>query len=216
MHRHLSFRRFVLACPLALVPLAARAQVMTSEGSPPRWFASAGTGIQWGAYVVDDASASTWDFDAGFPLRGTLEREFSARYSIGVAFSYARLPLNYLSNGSGSACASRCPADATVSSYGVVGRMGGGPGFHQVIEVFLGAIRYGNFEVTNPRSTLPPQSNTDFAFGAGYGFGYSFGGAWEVQLTQENMNSVHERSTLTGAGRIANHYSTRIGVRVGF
>lgn len=202
-----------------MVPALLRAQErggVFGGNRTPVWFASVGTGFQVSDYVVDDASSSTWDFDAGFMLRGSVEREIAQRVYVGVAFNYARLPLTYASTGASSTCA-RCAADATVSSYGGTVRLGGGPGFHQVIELFLGALRYGNFEQKAPQGPLSPSSNTDFAFGAGYGFGYSLSSDWEVLLVQDAVNALHERSTSAQAGgRLARHYTTRLGVRVGF
>ncbi|MBK8251011.1 MAG: hypothetical protein IPK85_26985 [Gemmatimonadetes bacterium] len=182
-------------------------------GNAPRWFATAGPGIHWGPYVVDDATGSTWDLDAAFSLRGSLEREVARFLAVGVAFNYARLPLNFNTFGGTSGC-SRCAADATISSYGATVRYGGGPGFHQVIEGFLGALRYGNFAVTGREVDI---SNTDFAFGAGYGFGYTIAPDWQLQFVQDGLYAVHERSTSgQGGGRFARHFNSRLSLRVGF
>ena len=197
-----------------LGPRAAGAQGRRAGGEP-RWFASAGAGFQWGDYVTDPGSGSTWDFDAGFTLRGTVEREVASRVALGIAFNYARLPLTYASSGAAGSCQA-CAADATVTSYGGLVRIGGGPAFHQVVEVFIGALRYGNFEQASPRQALPPTSNTDFAFGAGYGFGYSLASDWQVVLMQDALYSMHERSTVPQGGRVARQYTTRLGLRVGF
>ena len=212
-------RRSLLPVLLLLVasarPLAAQFGA-SEDREPPRWFGSAWGGFQFGGFVPDDASAATWDFDTNWQIRGTLEREVASRVAVGVAFSYARLPLTYASP-SGSSC-SRCAADATVTTYGALARFGGGPGFHQVAEVFIGALRYDRFEQVSPRVELPPSSgNTDFAFGLGYGFGYSLAEDWQVVLVQEYLNSLHERSTqVTGGGRLTQHYTTRLGLRIGF
>ncbi len=186
------------------------------DDAPPRWFGSAWGGFQFGGFVPDDKSNATWDFDTNWQLRGTLEREVGSRVAVGIAFSYARLPLTYSSTT--SATCSRCAADATVATYGGLVRFGGGPGFHQVAEVFIGALRYGNFEQVSPRGALAPESgNTDFAFGLGYGFGYSLAEDWQVVLVQEYLNSLPERSPqTTGGGRLTQHDTTRLGLRVGF
>lgn len=203
-------------CLLACVPVVAAAQGRGPSSGAPKWFASLSSGLVLGDYIADDASNSTWDFDAGFGLRGTVEREVATRVSVGLAFAYARLPLTYSSLGTSSLCA-QCAANATVSSYGGTVRVGGGPGFHQVIELFLGALRYGNFEQQVPRATLAPKTSTDFAFGAGYGFGYSLANDWQVELIQDATNSLHERSTLLqGGSRVARHFTTRLGLRIGF
>jgi hypothetical protein len=209
----------VLAVAAALAPAIATAQDgrgVFSGTREPVWFASISTGFQLGEYIVDDASSSIWDFDAGFMLRSTIEREVARHVYAGLAFNYARLPLTYTSTGGSGSCA-RCAADGTISSYGALVRLGGGPGFHQILELFIGALRYGNFEQQTPRGTLPPSSNTDFAFGAGYGFGYTLSRDWSVQLVQDATNALHERSTSQQAGgRLARHFATRLGVRVGF
>ena len=192
------------------------AQFGSSDREPPRWFGSVWGGFQFGGFVPDDGSNATWDFDTNWQLRGTLEREVTTRVGVGLAFSYARLPLTYRT-AVGATC-SPCAADATVTTYGGLARFGGGPGFHQVAEVFIGALRYDNFEQVSPRAKLPPASgNTDFAFSLAYGFGYSLAEDWQVVLVQEYLNALHERSTqLTGGGRLTQHYTTRLGVRVGF
>lgn len=220
--RRLRLLIVALLATALLVPARGAAQERGRERAPrssggstnPRWFASLGAGFQVGDYVVDDASQSTWDFDAGVGLRADLTREVAPRVAVGVAFNYARLPLTWASTGATIGCA-RCSADATVSSYGALARFGGGLGFHQVAELFLGAMRYGNFVQHATGTTLAPTSNTDVAFGAGYGFGYGISPDWQVVLVQDVLNSLHERSEL-GGGRMSQHYTTRLGVRVGF
>jgi hypothetical protein len=223
MHRHRALPRPVrgplLLAVLAMVPTLLGAQErggVFGSSRTPVWFASVGTGFQISDVIVDDASASTWDFDAGFMFRGSIERELSRGVAVGVAFNYARLPMVYSSTAAGSSC-TRCAADGTISSYGATVRLGGGPGLHQIVDLFIGAMRYGNFEQKSPRGTLSPSSNTDFAFGAGYGFGYSLSNDWALTFVQDGMYALHERSTSPQAGgRLARHFHTRLGVRVGF
>ncbi len=206
MYRRTFWLVVLLACPLS------------SRAQAPKWFASAGTGIQTSGFLVDDPSGSSWDFDAGFGVRLSLERQFSQQLAAGIVFNRARLPLQYdnLANATGGTC-TPCAADATVASYGALFRYGGGRGLHQVIEVFAGALRYGNFTETQGGTSLPPTSNTDLAFGAGYGFGFNLASDWQVTLMQDAFSSVHERSTLAQAGgRINRHFMTRLTLRVGF
>lgn len=204
---------------MAMSPALAGAQErggVFGGSRPPVWFASVGTGFQIPDVIFDDASSSIWDFDAGFVLRGSVEREVARGVAVGFVFNYARSPMIYSSTGATSTCA-RCAADGTISSYGATVRMGGGPGLHQIVDLFLGAIRYGNFEQQSPRTVLPPSSNTDLAFGAGYGFGYSLSSDWALTFVQDAIYALHERSELPQAGgRLARHYNTRLGVRVGF
>ena len=183
----------------------------------PRWFASAGPGMQWGPYIVDDASQSIWDFNAGFSLRGSIEREVAPLLAVGLAFNYARLPLDFERTAQVITGCRVCAADATVSSYGAVMRYGGGQGFHQVIEGFVGALRYGNFTLAAGGEGDPVITNTDFAFGGGFGFAYGIAPDWQVQLIQDGLYAVHERSTLgLGGGRIVRHFNTRLALRIGF
>ncbi len=202
----------------ALLALGLIATRVHAQQTTPKWFASVGSGLQWGVYIVDDASGGTWDFDAGFAWRGTVERMVTDRMAVGVAFNYSRLPLTWSAIGNVPTSCTRCAADGTVTSYGAHLRYGGGPqAFHQVIEGFVGALRYGNFTRTDDGTPLEPSSNTDLAFGAGYGFGFTISRDWQLQLIQDALYSVHERSTQTLAGgRITRLYTTRLALRVGF
>lgn len=222
MHRHPAVPRLLrwsLVLLVALVPALLGAQErggVFSGSRTPVWFASIGTGFLIPDIIDDDASSSTWDFDAGFTLRGTIEREVARGVALGVVFNYARLPMIYSSTATTSTC-TRCFGEGTISNYGAIARIGGGPGLHQIIDLFIGAIRYGNFEQKSPRTTLPPSSNTDFAFGAGYGLGYSLSTDWALTFVQDGLYAFHERSESPQAGsRLARHFNTRLGVRVGF
>lgn len=202
--------RLLLALLIA-IPLRGETQ------TTPKWFVSAGAGVQWGPYVVDQQSNASWDFDGGFGFRGAVERQLTPQFSAGLAFNRARLPLTYTNFGGGSC--GRCAADATVSSYGILARYGGGgrQALHQVIEGFAGALRYGNFTQTQGGATLAPTSNTDLALGVGYGFGITIAPDWHLALVQDAVTAVHERSTLQQAGgRMVQHYMTRLTLRVGF
>lgn len=211
-----------LATPILTIVLAvitavpASAQLRVVNDDPPKWFASAWSGMVFGGSVADDASNSIWGFDTNWMLRGTLEREFPNRLAVGIAFNYARLPLRY--SGAGAGQCNGCAADATTASYGALVRWGGGQSFHQIVEFFLGAMRYSSFEQVSPRQKLEPVSgNTDFAFSIGYGWGYSFAEDWQVILMQEYLSTLHERSLqFPGHGRLTQHHTTRLGLRVGF
>ncbi len=206
---------FLTVLMVAATSATANAQLRVEDNDPPKWFASAWGGMVFGGSVADDASASTWNFDTNWMIRGTLEREFPNRLAVGVAFNYSRLPLSY--NSTGGTC-NGCAADATVASYGALVRWGGGQSFHQILEFFAGALRYSNFEQVSPRQKLEPVSgNTDFAFSLGYGWGYSFAEDWQVILMQEYLSTLHERSLqFPGHGRLTQHHTTRLGLRVGF
>jgi hypothetical protein len=201
---------------LFVITLGAEARAQRTDDLEPRlWWGSLWTGIQIGDFIDDAPTNASWDFDAGLMLRMTLERQLVDRLSVGVALNHTRLPLSYTSAASGC---TRCNADASVTSYGGMIRYGGGLGFHQVYEVTMGVTRYGNFERASPKQSLPPsKGNTDFAFGAGAGFGYTLSRDWQVNLIQEVQYGFHERPPEgSGGSRITRGYVTRVGVRIGW
>lgn len=217
MHRLVLVTLLVLLVPSTLLGQRRRGGGRGGGGPSSReWFASASAGLQFGDYVTDESSNSIWDFDASFATRATIEREIAPGLGVGLMFSYARQPLTYQTITPSTTACRVCAADATVSSYGAYLRYGGGPGFHQLFEGFLGATRFGNF-TDRSGQTLPPVSNTDISFGIGAGFGYGFGQDWEMFVMQDAINAIHERgSALQGGDRVARTLMTRLGIRVGF
>jgi hypothetical protein len=200
---------------MALIAATQAGAQATASQEPRVWWGSLWTGIQIGDFIDDAPTSANWDFDGGLMFRLTLEREIVPRVSVGVAVNHARLPLSYTSVASGC---TRCNADADVTSYGGIVRYGGGTGFHQVYEVTIGVTRYGNFERSSPKTPLPPSGgNTDFAFGAGAGFGYTLSRDWQINLIQDVQYGFHERPPEgAGGSRITRGYVTRIGMRIGW
>ena len=211
-------------CTVLAAPAAAqfgRVPETGQAGRDPTWWGSVWGGYQWSNPVSDNRSAAIWRFDSGWGFRGTLERELGGSTAIGVAFNYVRMPLSFrgfATPGGGTACASGCEATATMASYGLVLRNGGGRGLHPVVEGFLGAMQFNNFDF-DVASEAPSGeiSNTDLAFSVGAGFGYSLSRDFQVIALYDIGRNVHERSNQTfGANRITQHYATRVGLRVGF
>lgn len=217
----------VMGVLLALVSLATPAMAQGRRGpgrgggmggydDAPKWWASAWGGYQWSNQVGDPATNSTWNYDSNWSLRLTAEREVAPRTTIGLAWNYSRMPLAVVGNSSATACRTGCAAEGTISSYGVTLRSGGGPGFHIVYEGFLGATQYSNFSVEGAgAAAFADVKDTDFAWAFGTGFGYSLSRDFQLVGMFEYGNSVHEKSGDLFQRRTTQHYTTRIGVRVG-
>ena len=207
-----------LAVALALVaaPSPRSAQILgvpRSSGEPAAWISGSIGLLQLGS-VEDGETVSFWDFGVGAQYRASLEWGISRQSSIGVTATFARMPLTY-SSMLASSCP-RCDAHADVQSAVASFHMGGGAGFHQVIELQLGVTRYANFRADRIDLDLPPDADTDLLFGIGYGFGYGFGSRTQIMIVQDYGTSLHQREGLAGGTRTtAQHLITRLGVRYG-
>ncbi len=164
----------------------------------------------------DPGTASIWDFDGNWALRLTLERLVAPRTTIGLGYTYARLPVTIRPNGSASVCPVICQGDATIARYGLVAHSGGGPGLHLVYEGFLGAAQYGHFAVTgNGSAALAGVKNTDLAWSIGTGGGYGISNDFSLQAIFDYGSSLHEKSSSLFQRRTTQHYTIRFGARVG-
>lgn len=189
---------------------------MGGYGDGPKWWGSFWGGYQWSNPVGDPGTASTWNYDSNWMVRLTAEREVAPRTAIGLAWNYSRMPLAVVGNSATSVCRPGCPADGTIASYGLTLRSGGGPGFHFVYEGFLGAMQYSNFTVEGAGAeSFADVKDTDFAWAIGTGFGYGLSRDFELVGIFEYGNSVHERSNDLFQRRTTQHYTTRLGLRVG-
>ena len=189
-------------------------------GDDPTWWLSASAGWQWSNQVGDPKTNSVWDFDSNWSARFSAEREMAPRTTVGLVFNYARIPLRIASSSGTSGCAIPCLADATIATYGLMARSGGGPGFHFAYEGFLGATRYSNFTIQPTASSAPVgpfsgMSNTDFAWAISSGFGYGLARDYELTAMFDYGTSVHEKSSDLFQRRTTRHYATRVGLRVG-
>lgn len=213
----------VLMGVLMLTLIASSAQGQDRRGprrmggfGGPEWWGSAWAGYQWSNPVGDPTTKSVWDFDSNWSMRLTAEREVAPRTTMGLVFNYARLPLTIAGGQSATSCRTGCLAEATMASYGLMARSGGGPGLHLVYEGFAGALRYSNFTLT--RGTAPEYAgmkNTDFTWSFGTGLGYGIGRDFELSAMFDYGTSVHEKSSDLFQQRTTRHYTTRVGLRVG-
>lgn len=220
--RRLALRFLLLLVVAAIVPAPAAAQFPRSqrvEGAP-RWWMSLWGGYQWSDRVSDPGSNADWFFDQSWSTRLTAEREVAPGLAAGLAFNYSRMPLRFRSVQTGGTCLP-CEGDATIASYGLLVRSGAARprSFHLVTEGFLGAMRFSNFELQgNPAAAAAAREirNTDFAYALGVGFGYGFSRDWQGIALFETANNIHERSANLFSQRNARHYTTRVGLRIGF
>lgn len=186
------------------------------SGGAPTWWGSVAGGYQWSNILGDPGTSSIWNLDSGWSLRLTAEREIAPRTTIGLGYSYVRLPLTITGNASATTCRPACPGEVTLATYGLVLHSGGGLGLHWVYEGFVGALQYGNFAVEgNGASRFADVRNTDFAWALGTGIGYGLSRDFELQAILDYANSLHERANDLFQRRTTQHYSVRMGLRVG-
>ncbi len=187
-----------------------------ARGDDPTWWGSVDGGYQWSNLVGDPGTASIWDFDASWALRLTAERVIAPRTSIGLGYTYARLPLTIRGASTAAVCRPTCAAEATIARYGVVAHSGGGLGLHLVYEGFLGVAQYSNFTADgNGAAAFSNVTNRDFAWAIGTGAGYGLSPDFTLQAIFDYGSSLHEKTTDLFQRRTTQHYSLRFGARVG-
>jgi len=186
------------------------------RGGDPTWWGSVAGGYQWSNILGDPGTSSIWNFDSSWSLRLTAEREIAPRTTIGLGYSYARLPLTVTGNAAATVCRPACPGEATLASYGVVLHSGGGRGLHLVYEGFLGALQYGNFALEGDGAArFADERNVDLAWAIGTGVGYGLSRDFQLQAILDYGNSLHEKANDLFQRRTTQHYTVRMGLRVG-
>ena len=187
----------------------------------PKVFISASVGWMSQEVVYDGRSGAAWEFGDDVQYRGSLEYEFSPGSSLGVVYSYARLPLRFVTL-SGFTPPDACPTgacygDADVQQLMGMFRNGGRMGFHQVVELQAGVTRWGNFVNRNGEEIIEGEPDVDFAWSAGYGFGYGLTRAVSAAVVFDYGSAIHQTDNLSGNVRsTVPAFTTRISMRVGF
>lgn len=193
----------------------ARAQIIEgggigrARGEPIAWTSLSIGWLSHQGQLCDDGTGSCWNFGSAPQWRGTLEYPMGTGATIGVAATAARAPLIY----GGGSCPQACDADANVTQYFANLRIGGGLGFHQVIDLNAGITVFSNFRRTTGERLLPEKAVTDFTFAVGYGFGYSVSQRVQIMLVQDFGLVIHKRQTGT-ANRTMQQSTLRVGGRV--
>ena len=206
-------RTALLSLVLLAAAAPARAQIyhLPRATEPAAWF-SFGVGVLRAQTVADGSTSSTWEFGTGVQWRASLEKSSGNGMSYGLTGTLANMPLQY----DGPTCGS-CDAHATMWQALASLHVGGGNGFHQVIELYAGVVGYGNFRDDAFGGRLPPMgTDLDPTFGVGYGFGYQTSSHFQINLVQDYDASLHQRTNLPGnASAMQQQYVTRLGIRLG-
>lgn len=205
-----------------VVASSAHAQIGRAPVRPPasKTWVSASVGIMELSDIRDGSTNSEWLFGNTVQYRLSVELPIENQSSFGISGAFARVPLVYQALGViNPACSLSCNADATVTQLMATFHAGHNViGFHQIIDVSLGAVGYSGFRARASGERLPPrQFDADIAGGIGYGFGYALSPDMQITLVQEGFLSVHQRTGLdNGANTIGRQFVLRLGTRFGF
>ena len=212
-------RRLLLLALAILVAPAAGAQIIRRGGMPfqePTTFVSFGVGLLQPWSVNDGSTNSVWDFSDATQFAVSLERNLGGGAAVGVRGTTARVPLRYSSVIGGDALTGS-DADANVSQLLGTLHVIGGSQFHTVLELSAGATFYYNFSARGSDAIIGPRSaDADFSFGFGYGVGYSVSPRFSVDVVQDQITTLHQKSGLSaGQSTSARLTTTRIIGRFG-
>lgn len=206
-----------LAAAVASRPAAAQRRRSYSSG-PSAW-ASFWLGLQQPFTVDDGSTGSTWEFGAAPRFDVSLEKSIQSQASIGIRGTFARVPLTYDDHRAfaGSGCFGVCDADVNVTGVQADFHYGAGVGFHQVVELALGATAYSNFTARNGGGRIgPAHPDMDLSFAFGYGFAWGLSRTTDLEVVEELGTAVHQTTGLpAGTSNLPHIYVTRIGVRFG-
>lgn len=207
-------RRALAALVLILCADIAHAQIIRPQigGSRPRAWTSLAIGWTQQQGFNDPENGAAWDFGSGPQWRASLEfpMGFGGGTTVGVVGTMMKMPLIY----SGPSC-SRCDADATISQLFGALRMGGGQGFHQVIDLAAGTTMFSNFrESTNGTQLGNNKITQNFTFAIAYGFGYGLSQRAQIFFTQEYALQILKRVP-GSADNTARQTTLRFGGRYG-
>ncbi|HET7458386.1 MAG TPA: outer membrane beta-barrel protein [Gemmatimonadaceae bacterium] len=213
----------VACAAAALAPLRADAQILRvpKHTSEPAVWVGLGIGYYQMNAVADGRTETGWRFGSGVQYRGSLEYAISHGSSIGVAGTYAHLPLRYVFLSDAAAApyggVASLDAHADVTSLMATFHSGGGEGFHYLLDFGAGVTRFAKFTADGSgNAPLAPTGDTDFSFSIGTGFGYSPRKTMELFIVQDYGNAIHQRDGLSNDARTNNQQlTTRIGARFG-
>ena len=185
----------------------------------PKAWMSLSVGVMEISDVHDGSTQSEWRFGNAVQYRVSLEMPIQNQSTIGIIGSFARVPLTYTPGVLTVGCSFSCDADATVTQLMATFHAGRGRiGFHQIIDISLGATGYSAFRARVSGQQLPPrQLDADLSGGIGYGFGYAFSPDMQITLVQEGFVSVHQRTGAAGGeSTLGRQFILRLGTRFGF
>ena len=212
-------RRLLLLALVIALPASAGAQIIRRGGMPfqePSTFVSFGVGLLQPFDVADGTTGSAWNFSDATQFAVSLEKNFGAGASLGVRGTTARVPLRYSSIVGGGA-SYVTDADANVSQLLGTVHISPGGQFHTVLELSAGATLYYNFQARGSNVSIGPRSaDADFSFGFGYGVGYNVSPRFSVDVVQDQITTLHQKTGLSaGTSTSARLTATRIVARFG-
>jgi hypothetical protein len=213
-----------LVAVLLAVPTGAQPRPIpraTAEAEPSVWL-SGTVGLLQAESILDGRTNASWDFtNNAVQYRATLETAFSGGVTLGVQGSWApAVPTTVRALGLAERpllerCQPQCAASADLLGVAAMGRMGGGPGLHQVIELTAGVQQVRNLRLDGG-GTLPPERDTDLHGAVAYGIGYSLSRRAALTLVQEFGIVSHQRDFLPrDRNGITQQRATRLTVRYG-
>ena len=215
-------RAFAALVTLALAAPLAHAQIMRvpQRSSEPVVWGSLSAGFyQFGNDIHDGRTASVWRFGSAVQYRGSAELDVGNGGAVGMAVGYANAPLTYFrtSAGTGSDCVTACDAHAQVWTVMGTFHMGGGIGFHQIIDLSAGTTIYRDFRADGSNAQIGPESpDKDLSISVGYGFGWGFSNRLQVMLVQDAAYTMHQRDGVSGSqSSNSQQFTTRLGARFG-
>lgn len=165
-----------LAAQVVALPAAPRTRTV--------WVSGAGALFDIQRFHAGDDGAE-WTFGSAVQMRGAAEVSLRRDIAVGVAGTWASLPVTAL----GGSC-NGCRGDITVWQALATARLGGGGGigFHTVLEGVAGVTGFSNFS-QDPGSTFPGSISAEKSLsptiGVSYGAGYTVTPRFEVSFTQE-------------------------------
>ncbi len=209
----------LVALFLASAPLDAQIYNNRRSKEPSFWI-SAGAAAFSADGINDGGTGSTWDFSGTtVQYRGALEKTISNQTAVGLAVAYMDMPFTYYGKAlGGSNSCTQCDARMNFYNAALTLHVGGGNGFHQVLEASAGVNLYRDFKRESDGQPLEPlEGNIDPAFTFGYGFGFNFSPSQEVFVIQDYGIALHERDGLQNSqSNTLTMRTTRIGYRMGF
>lgn len=216
-------KRIVVVAALFLTSMPLDAQIFDNRrNKEPSMWVSAGVAAFSADGVNDGSTGTAWDFaGTNVQYRASLEKMIQNQTSVGITVGYIDMPFTYYGSptavGAANSCA-QCDAHMKMYSAAISIHVGGGLGFHQVLEGTAGVNHYRNFtRDADGAALIPLEGNTDPAFTFGYGFGFNFSNSQEVFIIQDYGLALHERKGLANSeSNTLTMRTTRIGYRMGF
>jgi hypothetical protein len=209
---------------LTVLACAADAQPRPTRGvsSEPSAWLSATVGLLQAETILDGRTNASWDFaDNTLQYRATLETVFAPGMTLGAQVSWAPGVATAV-RGLGLAdrptlvgCAGECAASADLLGVAAIGRVGGGRGLHQVIELTAGVQQLRNLRLEGG-GALAPERDTDLHASLGYGAGFGFSTRASASIVQEFGIVSHQRDFIPrDRNGITQQRATRLTVRFG-